>query len=184
VDAGADEDGATWECLRLILEDAADDLQGLWQEHLTEVFDSQVRGPAFEQQARTFVERFASDGTVPGERAHVRPSRLTSRGHEWELDLVVTGDHPDRPAGPSPRSARPRQVIGSAAAISIGSSKRAASSAPVRPRHDCSWSARAMTSCSSRWQTAMTSRSLTSTGCTTGTHLREGPIGGGGIRHS
>jgi uncharacterized protein len=71
------------------------DPRTLWQERLTEVFDSQVRGPVFEQQARTFVERFASDDTVPGERAHIGPSRLTSRGREWELDLVVTGDHPD-----------------------------------------------------------------------------------------
>jgi uncharacterized protein len=71
------------------------DPQTLWEERLTEVFDSQVRGPVFEQLARTFVERFASDDTVPGERAHVGPSRLTSRGRAWELDLVVTDEHPD-----------------------------------------------------------------------------------------
>lgn len=62
------------------------DPQALWQERLIEVFDSQVRGPAFEQQARTFVERFASEDTVPGERAHVGPSRLVAGGDDWQLD--------------------------------------------------------------------------------------------------
>ncbi len=41
------------------------------------------------------MEWFASDHTVPGERAHVGPSRLTSQGNEWELDVVVADDHPD-----------------------------------------------------------------------------------------
>ncbi len=71
------------------------DPRTLWTQRLTEVFDSRVRGPVFEQVARTFVERFASDDTVPGERAHVGPSRLTSQGNEWELDLVVTDHHAD-----------------------------------------------------------------------------------------
>jgi uncharacterized protein len=66
----------------------------LWHERLSEVFDAQVRGPVFEQQARSFVERFASQDTVPGERARIGPSRLAGDG-EQQLDLVVADDHPD-----------------------------------------------------------------------------------------
>jgi uncharacterized protein len=71
------------------------DPKALWQQRLTDVFDSQVRGPVFEQQARTFVEQFASDDTVPGERAHVGPSRLAADGAEWQLDVIVADDDPD-----------------------------------------------------------------------------------------
>ena len=70
------------------------DPQAPWHERLAEVFDAQVRGPVFEQQARSFVERFASQDTVPGERAHVGPSRLAGDG-EQQLDLVVADDHPN-----------------------------------------------------------------------------------------
>ena len=73
----------------------ARDPQELWRQRLVEVFDSQVRGPVFEQQARTFVERFASDDTVPGERAHVGPSRVVVGGVERQLDIVVADDHPE-----------------------------------------------------------------------------------------
>lgn len=68
--------------------------QALWHERLSEVFDAQVRGPVFEQQARSFVERFASPDTVPGERVHVGPSRMTGN-REQQLDIVVADDHPD-----------------------------------------------------------------------------------------
>lgn len=71
------------------------DPQSLWHQRLTDVFDSQVRGPVFEQQGRTFVEQFASDDTVPGERSHVGPSRLAAGGVEQQLDIVVADDHPD-----------------------------------------------------------------------------------------
>ncbi|MEX2551373.1 MAG: hypothetical protein WD638_14220, partial [Nitriliruptoraceae bacterium] len=71
------------------------DPQALWQQRLTEVFDSQVRGPVFEQQGRTFVEQFASDDTVPGDRAHVGPSRLGAGGDGSQLDVVVADAHPD-----------------------------------------------------------------------------------------
>ena len=70
------------------------DARALWHERLSEVFDAQVRGPVFEQQARSFVERFASQDTVPGERGHVAPSRVAGDG-EQQLDLVVADDHPD-----------------------------------------------------------------------------------------
>jgi len=71
------------------------DPKTLWQQRLTDVFNSQVRGPVFEQQARTFVEQFASDDTIPGERAHVGPSRLGAEGVEWQLDIIVADGHPD-----------------------------------------------------------------------------------------
>ena len=71
------------------------DPQALWAERLIDVFDSQVRGPVFEQQARTFVEQFASDDSVPGERAHIGPSRLAGDGVERQLDIVVTDEDLD-----------------------------------------------------------------------------------------
>lgn len=71
------------------------DPQTLWADRLIDVFDSQVRGPVFEQQGRSFVEQFASNGTVPGERAHVGPSRLVHDGAERQLDIVVTDDDLD-----------------------------------------------------------------------------------------
>lgn len=71
------------------------DPQALWKQRLIDVFDSQVRGPVFEQQGRTFVEQFASDDTIPGERAHVGPSRVVADGVERQLDIVVADDHPD-----------------------------------------------------------------------------------------
>jgi uncharacterized protein len=71
------------------------DLAALWRERLRDVFQSQVRGPVFEQQARTFVQEFASGDTVPGERAHVGPSRLFGDDGDGQLDIVVAGHHPD-----------------------------------------------------------------------------------------
>jgi hypothetical protein len=110
------------------------DPRTLSAKRLTEVLDSQVRGPVFEQLARTFVERFASDDTVPGERAHVGPSRLTSQGSEWELDLVVTDHHAALVSTWSCRSRSP------SAALRSDSSPRRAASAP-RSRRGVCWNA-------------------------------------------
>lgn len=69
------------------------DPRTLWQERLTEVFDSQVRGRVFEQQARIFVERLRGHRS---ERAGThRAITVELPGREWELDLVVTDEHPD-----------------------------------------------------------------------------------------
>ncbi len=66
-----------------------------WRDRLGPVFDAQVRGPVFEQQARTFTERFASRATAPGDRAHVGPSRIVGDGVPRQLDVVVTEDDPN-----------------------------------------------------------------------------------------
>jgi uncharacterized protein len=63
----------------------------VWREGLAATFDSLVRGPVFEEQARTWVARFASATTVGGARDHVGPSTVSVDGHERQLDIVVTG---------------------------------------------------------------------------------------------
>lgn len=62
----------------------------VWAARLRAVFDSRVRGPVFEQQARTWVRRFASDATLLV-HDHVGPSLVTADGVELELDVVVAG---------------------------------------------------------------------------------------------
>ena len=67
------------------------DPMSTWLRRLRPVFDSQVRGPVFEGQARTWVRRFCSDRTLPA-GAHVGPSSVSVEGTEHELDVVVAGD--------------------------------------------------------------------------------------------
>jgi len=62
----------------------------LWADRLRPVFGSQVRGPVFEQQARTWVRRFASDETL-ATRDHIGPSYATLDGKDRDLDVVVSG---------------------------------------------------------------------------------------------
>ncbi len=66
----------------------------VWERRLVDVFGSQVRGPVFEEQARTWVRRFASAETLPV-REHVGPSHVTVEGVDHQLDVVVTGSDPD-----------------------------------------------------------------------------------------
>jgi AAA+ ATPase superfamily predicted ATPase len=61
-----------------------------WKGRLKAVFGSQVRGPVFEQQAHTWVRRFASDETLPV-RDHVGRSSVPWEGKDLELDVVVAG---------------------------------------------------------------------------------------------
>ena len=58
---------------------------------LAATFDSRVRGPVFEEQARTWVRRFAALETVGGDAAHVGPSHATIDAIEYQLDIVVAG---------------------------------------------------------------------------------------------
>ncbi len=61
-----------------------------WRTRLARIFDSQVRGPVFEEQARTWVRRFAGASTVPPD-VLVGPSHVTVDGVRRQLDVVVTG---------------------------------------------------------------------------------------------
>jgi len=61
----------------------------LWSERFAQIFDSRVRGPVFEQQARTWVGRFADAETLGGEPDHYGPSYAAMNGREYQLDVVV-----------------------------------------------------------------------------------------------
>ena len=66
-----------------------------WQSRLRQVFDSRVRGAVFEQMARTWVERFASQETVGGPVDHVGPSLTSVNGIHHEVDIVVAAGEED-----------------------------------------------------------------------------------------
>ncbi|HSJ24732.1 MAG TPA: hypothetical protein VK929_08705, partial [Longimicrobiales bacterium] len=61
----------------------------LWANRLAAVFDSRVRGPVFEEQARAWVRRYASDASLGAPPDHVGPSTVSVDGKEHELDVVV-----------------------------------------------------------------------------------------------
>lgn len=71
------------------------DVRAAWDGRLAAVFDSRVRGPVFEEQARTWVRRFATHETVGGEPLHVGPSQVTIDRTEYQLDVVVAGGEDD-----------------------------------------------------------------------------------------
>jgi AAA+ ATPase superfamily predicted ATPase len=62
-----------------------------WSSRLQAVFDSQVRGPVFEEQARTWVRRFADHKTL-AVRDHIGPSGVSLDGKVHQLDVVVAAD--------------------------------------------------------------------------------------------
>lgn len=62
-----------------------------WDTKLRRVFDARVRGPVFEEQARTWVRRFAAGSTIAAD-GHLGPSSVQRDGKEWELDLVLATD--------------------------------------------------------------------------------------------
>jgi uncharacterized protein len=74
------------------------DLLDIWQRRLRTAFDSRVRGPVFEQMARTWVEQFADEQSLGGSADHVGPSVASVAGIEHEVDVVVTtgADEPAR----------------------------------------------------------------------------------------
>jgi AAA+ ATPase superfamily predicted ATPase len=85
---------------RTVLRDR--NVRSVWESRLTATFDSRVRGPVFEEQARTWVRRFAASATLGGEATHIGPSLVTIERKEFQLDVVVCGDDPgaapaDRP---------------------------------------------------------------------------------------
>jgi uncharacterized protein len=79
------------------------DPRATWDSRLATTFDSRVRGPVFEEQARTWVRRHADPATLGGTPDHVGPSAVSIDGKERQLDVVVaTADRPD--AAPSERT--------------------------------------------------------------------------------
>jgi AAA+ ATPase superfamily predicted ATPase len=75
-----------------------------WDERLATVFDARVRGPVVEEQARTWVRRFATLDVLGGEPDHVGPSSVVIDGVEHELDVLVAAD--DDGAEPARRTVR------------------------------------------------------------------------------
>lgn len=67
--------------------------QAAWERRLASVFDARVRGPVFEEQARTWVRRFAAPATLGGEPDHVGPSAVTIGGTEHQLDVIAAADN-------------------------------------------------------------------------------------------
>lgn len=68
----------------------------VWRDRLAATFHARVRGPVFEEQARSWVRQHASPETTGGHFDQVGPSVLTIDGVAHELDMVTTagGDTP------------------------------------------------------------------------------------------
>jgi len=64
----------------------------VWEQRLLPTFDSRVRGPVFEEQARVWVRRFADPMTLGGFPDHVGPSSAVVDGMECQLDVLVAAD--------------------------------------------------------------------------------------------
>lgn len=64
----------------------------VWDQRLVSTFDSQVRGPVFEEQARAWVRRFADPATLGGAPDYVGPSVAIIGGKECQLDVLVASD--------------------------------------------------------------------------------------------
>jgi DNA-binding MarR family transcriptional regulator len=65
-------------------------LRDLWEHRLQSVFDARVRGPVFEEQARSWVRLFADPQTLGGEPDQIGPSWVKVDGVDHEVDMVVT----------------------------------------------------------------------------------------------
>lgn len=84
------------------------DPAAVWADRLRASFDSQVRGPVFEAQARTWTQRFAAPDTIDALNL-IGPSSVSIDGVDHQLDVVVADD------GPTP-SKRAVRAIGEAKA--------------------------------------------------------------------
>lgn len=70
----------------------------VWLRRLKPVFDSLVRGPVFEEQARTWVRKYADQATLGGDPDYIGPSSAVLDGVVRQLDvLVAAGDHTTTP---------------------------------------------------------------------------------------
>ncbi len=63
-----------------------------WDRRLSAVYDARVRGPVFEEQARTWVRRFGEPDLLGGEPDHVGPTAVSIDGVDHQLDVVVAQD--------------------------------------------------------------------------------------------
>jgi hypothetical protein len=61
----------------------------VWSSRLSATFHSRVRGPVFEEMARTWARRHAAPNTLGGVVGLIGRSGVTVDGSEYELDLVV-----------------------------------------------------------------------------------------------
>jgi AAA+ ATPase superfamily predicted ATPase len=68
------------------------DPRATWERTLASTFDARVRGPVFEEQARTWVRRFADPSTIGGSPDVVGPSSAIVDGTECQLDVLVASD--------------------------------------------------------------------------------------------
>jgi AAA+ ATPase superfamily predicted ATPase len=73
------------------------DAEGSWANTLRDAYRTHVRGPVFEEMARTWVRRFASDDTLPT-RDWIGPSSVSLDGREREIDVLVAAGVADAPA--------------------------------------------------------------------------------------
>jgi uncharacterized protein len=94
----------------------------LWTRRLAAAFDSRVRGPVFEEQARTWVRRYAASDTIGAFPHHVGPSSAIIEGREYQLAVLVAAD--DGAAEPSSRTV-----------IAIGEAKAGATMTSGHLRH-------------------------------------------------
>ncbi len=78
------------------------DPRSAWDRRLSATFDARVRGPVFEELARTWVRRHADPATLGGTPDHVGPSATTVDGTERQLDVVVAAER--GAAAPSERT--------------------------------------------------------------------------------
>jgi uncharacterized protein len=85
------------------------DPQATWERRLSVTFDSHVRGPVFEEQARAWVRRYADTETIGGAPDIVGPTTVTIEGTEYQIDIVAASD--EGAAAPSERTV---QAIGEA----------------------------------------------------------------------
>jgi len=60
-----------------------------WPGRLSSAFDARVRGPVFEEQARIWIRRHASQETLGGRADFVGPSSTVVGGTERQLDAIV-----------------------------------------------------------------------------------------------
>jgi AAA+ ATPase superfamily predicted ATPase len=67
------------------------DLAGLWAGRLKATFRSAVLGPVVEEQARTWVRRYASAATRGDDARHIGPSSAHYDGADHQLDVLVAG---------------------------------------------------------------------------------------------
>jgi hypothetical protein len=79
-----------------------------------------MRGPVFEEQARSWVRRFAEPATIGGPSDQVGPSLVLIGGREHQLDVVVASADPID----APPSDRAVQAIGEAKAGETGGTGR------------------------------------------------------------